>query len=155
LVSKATTTRGDHFICSTRGRLLNTRGRESEREKYAGSCIFVDHTSSFIHVEMQALVTSAETIKAKQKFEQLCQDYGVVPHSYQSDNGSAFTSAAFAQHLSERQQEIWYAGAGAHHHNGIAERAIQSIMSRARTMLLHAALHWPNAANTQLWPFAV
>jgi hypothetical protein len=28
-------------------------------------------------------------------------------------------------------------------------------MSRARTMLLHAALHWPDAANTQLWPFDV
>jgi GAG-pre-integrase domain len=145
----------DHFICSTRGRLLNTRGKESEQEKYAGGCIFVDHASSFIHVKMQALVTSAKTIKAKQKFEQLCRDYGVVPHSYQSDNGSAFTSAAFAQHLSEQQQEIRYAGAGAQHHKGIAERAIQSIMSRVRTMLLHATLHWPDAVTTQLWPFAV
>jgi Zinc knuckle len=145
----------DHFICSTRGRLLNTRGKESEKEKYTGGCIFVDHASGFVHVELQVFITAAETLKAKQKFEQLCRDYGVAPHSYQADNGAAFTSAAFAEHLATRNQTIRYAGTGAHHHNGIAERAIQSIMSRARTMLLHAALHWPDATNTQLWPFAV
>lgn len=145
----------DHFICSTRGRLLTSRGKESEKEKYTGGCIFVDHASGFVHVELQVLITTAETLKAKQKFEQLCRDYGVVPHSYQADNGSVFTSGAFTQHLADVQQTIRYAGAGAHHHNGIAERAIQSIMSRARTMLLHAAIHWPDATNTQLWPFAV
>jgi Zinc knuckle/GAG-pre-integrase domain len=145
----------DHFICSTRGRLLNTRGKESEKEKYTGGCIFVDHASGFVHVELQVFLTAAETLKAKQKFEQLCRDYGVIPQSYQADNGTAFTSAAFTQHLADRNQTIRFAGTGAHHHNGIAERAIQPVMSRARTMLLHAALHWPDATNTQLWPFAV
>jgi hypothetical protein len=108
-----------------------------------------------VHVELQVFLTAAETLKAKQKFEQLCRDYGVVPQSYQADNGTAFTSTAFTQHLADRNQTIRFAGTGAHHHNGIAERAIQSVMSRARTMLLHAALHWPDATNTQLWPFAV
>jgi hypothetical protein len=29
----------DHFICSTRGRLVYTKGKESEKEKYGGGCI--------------------------------------------------------------------------------------------------------------------
>ena len=46
-------------------------------------------------------------------------------------------------------------GVGAHHQNGIAERAIATVVSRARTMMLHAALHWPEMADTALWPMAM
>ena len=42
-----------------------------------------------------------------------------------------------------------------HHHNGMAECAIQMIMSIARTMMLHTAIHWPKVADTSLWPMAV
>jgi hypothetical protein len=48
-----------------------------------------------------------------------------------------------------------FAGAGAHHHNGTAERAIQTIMNMSRTMMLHAAIHWPDVADSTLWPMAV
>ena len=145
----------DHFICSTRGRLLNTKGKEAEREKYSGGCIFVDHASGHIHVEMQVHVTTSETIKAKVRYEQFCRDHGVVPSEFHTDRGSAFTSEEFHQHLQVFHQRLTYAGTGAHHHNGVAERAIQTVMSCARTMMLHAAIHWPEAADTQLWPLAV
>jgi hypothetical protein len=39
--------------------------------------------------------------------------------------------------------------------NGNAERAIQTKMSVARTMMLHAAIHWPDVSDTALWPMAV
>ena len=145
----------DHFICSTRGRLTKTKGKESENEKYSGGCIFVDHASGHIHVEMQVHVTTAETIKSKLRYEQFCRDHGVVPQEFHTDRGSVYTSDEFHRHLQTFHQKITYAGTGAHHHNGIAERAIQTVMSCARTMLLHAAIHWPEAANTQLWPLAV
>jgi len=48
-----------------------------------------------------------------------------------------------------------FAGVGAHHHNGNAERAIQTIMSIARTMMLHSAIHWLDVADPMLWPMAV
>jgi len=48
-----------------------------------------------------------------------------------------------------------FAGAGAHLHNGNAERAIQTIMLIARTMMLHSAIHWPDVADPMLWPMAV
>jgi transposase InsO family protein len=85
----------------------------------------------------------------------MCRDVGVVPIQYHTDNGSSFTSGAFANQLATFKQMATFAGVGAHHHNGIAERSIQTIMSCARTMMLHSAIHWPDVANPILWPMAV
>jgi hypothetical protein len=74
---------------------------------------------------------------------------------YLSDNGTAFTSRSYQQHLQTFSQISQYAGVGAHHHNGVAERSIQTVMSIARTMLLHSAIHWPDVADAALWPLAV
>jgi hypothetical protein len=85
----------------------------------------------------------------------MCQDVGVIPQQYLADNGSSFSSRGFTTHLQEFKQIISFAGVGAHHHNGIAERSIQTIMSIARTMMLHSAIHWPDVADPVLWPMAV
>jgi len=145
----------DHFICSTRGRLFTSFSKEDSKLQFSGGCIFVDHSSGFVFVKEQVHLNSHETIESKQAFERMCRDYGVIPQTYLSDNGSQFTSAAFQSHLEVFRQVSQFAGAGAHHHNGIAERNIQTIMKLARTMMLHAALHWPAVANAQLWPMAV
>ena len=52
-------------------------------------------------------------------------------------------------------QTIDFSGVGAHHQNGIAERAIGTVTYWARTLLLHYCLHWPEEANIELWPFAL
>ena len=52
-------------------------------------------------------------------------------------------------------QIIRFAGVGAHHHNGHAERSIGTIMSITRAMLIHSALHWPELADPSLWPMCV
>mgnify|MGYP000681102589 CR=1 FL=1 len=145
----------DHFICSTRGRLLHTFGKEGKDERFKGGAIFVDNASSFVHIEEQVNLNTHETLKSKESFEKLCKDHGVVPQSYLHDNGSCFTAKEYAEHLEEFQQTTRFAGVGAHHHNGIAERAIQTIMSIARTMMLHAAIHWAEVADAALWPLAV
>ena len=44
---------------------------------------------------------------------------------------------------------------GSHHQNGHAERHIGTIMSVARTMMLYAAIHWPEMVDPSLWPMAV
>ena len=46
-------------------------------------------------------------------------------------------------------------GPEAHHQNGVAERAIQTIISKARTMMVHAASHWPEEFDKRLWPFVM
>jgi hypothetical protein len=138
----------DHFVCHNRGRLFTSRGKTSEDSMYSGGCMFVDHASVYLHVEFQTQLNTHETLKAKDKFEQMCRDHGVVPQSYLSDNG-------FTNMLRQFAQVIRYAGVGAHHHNGVAERAIQMVMNVACMMMLHAAIHWPKLADTALWPMSV
>ena len=67
----------------------------------------------------------------------------------------AFTSHQFRDHLAKKGQTSRFAGAGSHHQNGRAEQAIQTIMAMARTMMLHAGIHWPEQADPTLWPMAV
>jgi hypothetical protein len=115
----------------------------------------VDNASGLVHVEHQKHLNTHETLEAIKSFEQMCLDYGVVPTEYVSDSGSAFTSKEYQAHLANYQQIISFAGTGAHHHNAIAERSIRTIMSIARTCMLHAAIHWPEMADATLWPLAV
>ena len=72
-----------------------------------------------------------------------------------SDNGKAFTSKDFSDHLTDFKQISKFAGVGAHHHNAQAERAIRTIMSISRTMMIHSGIHWPDMAKASLWPMAV
>ena len=122
---------------------------------FSGGCLFVDHASSFIHVEFQMNLNTHETINAKDNFELMCRDNGVVSQTYLLDNGSAFTSAGFTAKLRDFTQIIHFVGTGAHHHNGTTEHTILTIMSMARTMILHAAIYWPDVSNPSLWPMAV
>ncbi|KAI2514061.1 hypothetical protein MHU86_445 [Fragilaria crotonensis] len=142
----------DHFICSTRGRLLTSAGKTKLDDMYTGGCIFVDHASGFIFVEHQVSLNSHETLKAKESFERMCRNTGVTPQEYLADNSKTFTSAEFSRNLAEFQQVIRFAGVGAHHHNGIAERNIRTIMAIARTMMLHSAIHWPDVADPHFGP---
>ena len=145
----------DHFLCSTKGRLLTSKGRTPEKEMYTGGCLFIDHSSNHVHIEFQQHLTTHQTLEAKERYELACRDVGVVPVSYLMDNAPCFTAAEFKQKVTTFAQIVRFAGVGAHHHNGNAERAIQTIMSIARTMMLHAAIHWPEVADPTLWPLAV
>ena len=145
----------DHFINSTKGRLFSSAGKTIDSELYVGGCLFNDHASGFVHVEFQTHLTTHETLMSKENFELMCRDHGVIPQSYLSDNAKCFTSKDFAERLSLFEQIVRFAGVGAHHHNGNAERSIQTIMSIARTMMLHSAIHWPDVADASLWPMAV
>ena len=50
-------------------------------------------------------------------------------------------------HIASNYQDIRYSGVGAKWQNGVAESAIGLIVSRARTMMIHAALHWPEVED--------
>ena len=145
----------DHFDSKPRGRLLHTYGKEAQDDKYCGGCIFVDHASGLVDVRLQSGLNSHQTLQSKKDFEAMCGDHGVVVQEYLTDNGTAFTNKDFTAHLEQQHQINTLAGVGAHHHNGVAERNIGSLLSLARAMLHHAALHWPDVADATLWPLAV
>ena len=78
-----------------------------------------------------------------------------MSQEYISDNASAFTSSQYTAHLRDFKQNHRFSGVGAHHHNGVAERSIPSILSVAWMMMLHTAMHWPEMADSSLWPMLV
>ena len=144
----------DHFECSAKGRLLNSRGKTPTDSMYRGGAIFVDQASGYIFIQPQITFSSVETLQAKLEFERMCLTSGVHVVTYMSDNG-AFSAKEFTNDIISRGQHAKYSGVGAHHHNGIAERAIQTISNMSRTMMLHAGIHWPDLVESSLWPMAM
>ena len=69
----------DHFVCSTKGRLFTSRGRESEENMYCGGAIFVDMATSYTHIEFQVHLNSHETLEATDLFERMSREVGVIP----------------------------------------------------------------------------
>ena len=144
----------DHYESSVRGRLPNTRGREREHQQFMGGTIFYDHASHRISVHHQPSLGGSDTLRSKLKYEQDCRRYGIEVQRYHTDNG-IFTAESFLQALENERQTIEVSGVGAHHQNPCAERAIQTVVYMARTMLIHAKLHWPDEFDIKLWPFAL
>ena len=92
---------------------------------------------------------------AKLTFEREAQSQGVVIKGYHTDNG-IFNSTEFMEELLKKQQKIRFSGAGASHQNGAAERAIKTVVTTARTMLMYAALICPeDILSTDLCPMAM
>jgi hypothetical protein len=71
---------------------------------YIVEVVFFDHASGFVSVEFQSSLSSHATLASKVSFEQMCHDYGVMPQKYLSDNGGAFTSKEYSDHLSAFHQ---------------------------------------------------
>jgi hypothetical protein len=144
----------DQIISFQPGRLFHTAGCESSKDKFNGATIFVDAASGVIFVVSQVTMNATDTINAKHEFERYCLEMGVAVDSYHTDNG-IYKSRAFAEELVNNYQSIRFSGVGAKWQNGTAEGAICILVSIARTMMIHAAIHWPKAKDDSLWPMAL
>ena len=144
----------DQYQSSIPGRLEHTYGKEMKDERYTGGTNFVDHASSLMYLKHQVSLRVGKTLKAKYAFEQMARDFSVSIKKYHADN-MPFGNGDFVRSVEDSGQSIKFSGVGAHHQNGVAERAIQTMSSWARTMLLHATIHWPEAEHLHLWPFAL
>ena len=143
----------DHFESRLKGRTFDSFGKATS-DQYIGGCIFVDHSSGYVHIEFQLGFSAIETIRAKQNFEQFAFNNGVIPITYLTDSG-AFKANKFVQHIRDHNQKIKYCGTNAHHQNGVAERSIRTISNMARAMILHASAHWKHGIDASMWPMAV
>jgi hypothetical protein len=147
----------DQYESRLGGRLPNTKGKEKEEERYHGGTIAVDHASGLIWAQHQVSLRAGETLVTKRSFERFASSFGVKIQKYHSDNG-VFKSNAFLEDAKLLGQEIDFSGVGAHHQNGgVDERAIKTISSWARAMLINAAIHWPDMSDRMLslWPYAM
>jgi hypothetical protein len=144
----------DQYESSVRGCLPNSKGKESFGNKYAGGTIFYNHASGYIKCIHQVSLCTLDTIIAKNLFEQEAKTCGVRVLSYHRENG-IFKSKEFSDALQSLNQTIRFSGIGAHHQNGVAERAIRIVTEQARTMMHHAFLHWSHVFSTDFWPYAL
>ena len=86
----------------------------------------MDHASATIFHSHQVSLKAGETVVAKRRFEQFAASHGVTIKGYRADN-MPFNSTAFQEEVTAQGQTIEFSGVGAHHQNGVAERAIQTI----------------------------
>jgi hypothetical protein len=144
---------GNQVESTVPGLIPTYRGLPTNDKFHAGT-LFIDHASGFLHFTPYISTGSSEAIKAKHSFELLASQYNHVIKSYHTDNG-VFASKDFRTSCTQQRQRITFCGVNAHHQNGITERFIRTITERARTMLLHAMISWPDIIQEQLWPFAL
>ena len=150
---------GDRVFCDqlesrVRGRLLHTAGRKPDKDCYCSTTIFVDAALGYIHVEFQVALNATDSINALDSFERSSLHMGVAVNSYHTDNG-IFKSKRFVHEIMKNLQSSSYSGVGSKWQNGVSEGAISIIASRACTLMIHAALHWPKVEDASLWPLAV
>ena len=146
----------DQCASTTLGRLPHTRGHESDHDGCHRGTITVDHASQCTFVHNQVSLTVGETLKAKTAFEQLAESHGHKVKHCRADN-APFGAKAFRDNIELNGQTIDCSGVGAHHQNGVAERAIMTVTQWARSMIMHAILMWPDQSQNavKLWPFAL
>jgi hypothetical protein len=144
----------DQYESPLLGRQFSARGNDVTTQQFRGGTIFCDAASSKLTVVHQVGLTGTETVQAKLRFEREAAAVGVQVRDYCTDNG-IYTSKEFALELSSKGQGIKHSGVGGHHHNGVAENAIKNTVRTARTMMIHAALRWPEHNERDLWPLAL
>jgi hypothetical protein len=144
----------DQYESRLPGRVFGNRGSRINSQKYKGGTLFCDAASSRVSIYNQISFTAEETITSKLKYEREAMSTGIQVQSYSSDNG-IYTSKEFMRELHTKGQGIKHSGVGGHHHNGVAENSIKNVVRLARTMMIHAALRWPEVSEKELWPMAM
>ena len=144
----------DQYQSSVGGRKTETFGQELEVNKYKGGTIFCDSMSTFIYLNHQESLQAGDTLRSKHAFENTAEQMGVEISEYRADN-HIFNSKAYRADCEDLKQKLDFCGVGAHHQNGVAERAIQTVTLLARTMLIDAAIHWSGEVDLDLWPLAM
>ncbi|KAL7464788.1 hypothetical protein ACHAXS_005121 [Conticribra weissflogii] len=143
----------DQLISAQPGLVPQEKGCLTRARIWAAT-VFVDYYTKFVHVSLMADQTAESTLEAKHSFEHYAATRGVEIQHYQADNG-IFTDKLFSDDVKSSMQRLTLCGVGAHHQNGVVERAIKSLTLISRTLLLHAQRHWPEYITTMLWPFAL
>ncbi len=144
----------DQFEVTKCGRLFSSGGREKDVDKFCGGTLFVDVATGLTKAYFQVSLGADDTIRSKLAFERFAMSCGVSVQAYRTDNG-IFTKLAFMHEIETNHQRLTVSGVGAHHQNGVAERGIRTIVTKARSQLLHAQLRWPEQSPSDLWPMAM
>ena len=126
----------DHYILRAPGRLYHTKMKSDPYNMLSGGCVFIDHDSGYVSIKNQVDINATETFKEKITFEREDQSQGVMIKGYHTDNG-IFKKSEFMEKLLKKQQKIRFSGAVASHQNWSAESTTKTVVTMARTTLMH------------------
>jgi hypothetical protein len=143
----------DQLESTSLGLIPVHKGTPTNSSYHAGT-LFIDHASRYLYFTPQISTGAIEAVQAKQDFEFHASSFNQTIKRYHSNNG-IFNSKLFKDACTLQKQHINFCGVDAHHQNGLAERYIRTITERARTMLIHAMICWPDIITERLWPFAL
>jgi len=143
----------DQYESSVLGRKWETYGKEKKHERYRGGTLFCGGASTYITINHQSSLRTGDTLQGKHSFEDFASSVGVNIKEYRGDN-HIFNSVEYLADCNDLAQKMTFCGTGAHHQNQ-AERAIQTVVRWARTLLVDAAIHWPDEVDLNLWPMAM
>ena len=142
----------DQLESRVRGRLLHTE--RTRKRTLLWKLRVVDAASGYVHIEHQVTLNANDSINAKSAFERMARDVGVDITKYHTDN-RIYTSKACVADLVPKNQSIQHSGVGAKWQNGAVEGAIGMVVSKARTLMVHAALCGPEEEDDSLWPLSL
>ena len=80
--------------------------------------------------------------------------YGIKLKAFNADN-HPFGKIEITDNIKLQDQTISFSGVGVHFQNGVAERAIQIVISWSMFYMMHQLLYWPSCFQDDLWPFAL
>jgi hypothetical protein len=141
----------DQYESRLPGGLFGNRGSRVTSQKYKGGTLFCDTAFGRVIIHSHVSITAEEKITSKLKFECKAMGAGVQVKDYNSVNG-VYTSKAFIKELHTKGQGIKQGGVRGHHHHGFAKNYIKNVVRLAPTIMIHAALRWPEVSEKELWP---
>jgi hypothetical protein len=107
-----------------------------------------------LHVHLQQSSNAIVKVEAKKKNDIFARTNGVHILSYHA-HYSKFVKNAWQAHIKLTSQSMTYAGVGAQHQNGIAEKRIRDLQDLATLALIHAMKQLPNRIFNNLCPHAL
>ena len=143
----------DQLVSAQPGLVPQEKGSPT-RARIWGATIFVDAATDWIKVCLMQDATGEPTLEAKEAFEPVSAERGVITKGYHVDN-RRYAEHIFENNCHAKMQHLTFCGIGAHHQNGIAEAKIKQLTLGSRTMLLHVQRLWPEHNSTMLWSFAL
>ena len=143
----------DQMISPTPGLVAQMTGILTTK-RYTCATVYVDQFSGYSFIWIQKSTGVDETLEGKRAFEEHARSSGVKVQHYHADNG-VFKARAWVDDCHQKHQRTTYAGVGAHHQNGMAERRIRVLQDLTRAQMAHSSRRWPEAMAANLWPYAI
>ncbi len=126
----------DQLISAQPGLVPQDKGNLTRARIWAAT-VFVNYFTEFVHMALMTDQTAESALKAKYQFEHLAGTRDIPIKHYHADN-KIFTDSLFHEDCMNALQRLSLCAVGAHHQNGIVERAIKTLTLISRMLLLYA-----------------